>query len=141
MTDLTIVSWKWKTGLPNRELYDHNDVNRLDRGLRRFVTRPFRHICITDDSQGINPEVEIFPLWDNLSEYGGCFRRLYLFAHPSFTGRVVSIDLDCVIVDQLDPLFEREEDLVLWQSRTSKALYNGSMFMFDAGEQHHDIGS
>lgn len=128
---LTLVSWLWGSGV-HREVYSGRDVVRLDNALRSYVSQPYRHICITDRPEEIPAPIETYRLWPELSDLGGCYRRLKLFNHPDFEGRIVSLDLDSIIVDDLDPLFDRPEPLVLWQSRTTQSLYNGSMFMFDS---------
>ena len=36
-------------------------VNRLFAGVKRHLSRPFRFVCVTNDPEGIRPEVECVP--------------------------------------------------------------------------------
>lgn len=158
MDTLNFIVWKWHD--PDYDVsYEAHHVNTLASMLARHVHQPYRLICITDDPEGI--ECETFPLWTDLSHmknkgwehlpnvqnkvFPSCYRRLKIFS-PEVTRslgiedgeRVVSIDLDVVITDTLDPLFDREENFVGWYGNSTNELYgfngfNGSLFMFRAG--------
>lgn len=136
---LTVCTFKWTD--PNYRwnhlfTYGAEHVNRLYRGVRRHLTFPHRFVCITDDPGGIDPGVEVVPLWDDLRWMGGCYTRLRAFA-PDMAGtlgpRFVWMDLDCVVVGDLDPLFSRPEPIVLWRHGVGHTPYCGSMVMMDAG--------
>ena len=49
--------------------------------------------------------------------------------------RFVSIDLDCVIVDDITSLFDRKEDFVIWSSGNPKNPYCGSLWMLRTGSR------
>lgn len=49
--------------------------------------------------------------------------------------RFVSVDLDCAIIDRMEPVWDRPEDFVIWESRIKAMQYNGSMWMMDAGSR------
>lgn len=117
--------------------------------MRRMVARhyphPHRFICITDDPSGIDPAIEIVPFQNdfarlrNPSFRGGpnCYARLRAFSREfeAVAGkRFVSIDLDCVITGDLEPLFHQVGDFVAWgaPSREGPAL-NGSFWLMTAG--------
>jgi len=55
-TPKQIVCVKWGT------LYGPEYVNRLYTMVKRNITGPFRLVCLTDDREGIRPEVECFDL-------------------------------------------------------------------------------
>ena len=136
---LHVVCWKWRnTGPPRRRVeYTANHVNRWASMIRRHLSMPYQLVCITDEPDGIDPMIRIVPLWDlALREKGGCYIRLACFA-PEMTWmigpRFVSIDLDCVISDSLDPLFERDDDFVIWRNVSPGSHYCGSMFLMTAG--------
>ncbi len=64
--------------------------------LERHVHIPHRLVCVTDDPAGIDPRVEIVPLWDKCRALGGCYNRLWVFSHEArdlFGDRFVCIDL------------------------------------------------
>jgi hypothetical protein len=114
--------------------------------VARHYPHPHRFLCITDDAAGLDPDVETIPLWNDFahvpSPHGGknpsCYRRLRLF-HPEiasvFGERFVSLDLDCVIVGDLTPLWDRPEDFVAWGDTNPLpgSHYNGSMMLLRAG--------
>ena len=42
--------------------YGPEYVNRLRNGVARHLSYPHRFICFTDDAEGIDPGIEVFPL-------------------------------------------------------------------------------
>lgn len=52
--------------------------------------------------------------------------------------RVVNIDVDCVITGPLDDLFNRDDEFTIMQgfNSTNPCPFNGSLWMFRAGERH-----
>ena len=51
-----VICMKWGTK------YGPHYVNNLYAMARRHLTGDFRFVCLTDDTQGIRPEVECFPI-------------------------------------------------------------------------------
>jgi hypothetical protein len=109
--------------------------------LERHVHLPHRLICVTDDPSGIDERVQIVPLWDKCRYLGGCYNRLWVFSKSAkklFGDRFVCIDLDCVLVGDCTPLFDRPDDFIINSYNPCPGdhkdqLYNGSMFMQTAG--------
>jgi hypothetical protein len=140
---LTIVCWKWSS--PGyRSEFGPEAVNVLRRMVSRHYVRPHRFCCVTNEPKGIDPQVEIIPdredFKDIPSPHGGrnpsCYRRLRLFAPDAgeiFGPRFVSLDLDCVIVRDMIPVWDRPEPFVIWGDTNPKTLYNGSMMLLKAG--------
>lgn len=150
MGRLTFVSWKWKQA-GHREGYTAEHVNVLHDMLRRHCTIPFRHICVTDDPSRINPAVDFFQLWRDLSDrpnicgkhLPSCYRRLRLFDPTTQTemgiakgDRIVSIDLDTVIIANTDHHWRRTERFIGWVRRGTyhPTVFNGSLWAFNAGD-------
>jgi hypothetical protein len=141
MTDpLTVVCWKWKSALEYRSQFNATHVNVLQRMVARHLHVPHRFVCITDDAEGI--ECETLPLWEDPQVYGipktkpNCFRRLRLFAKDAadLVGpRYLSIDLDAIVCDDITPLVDRPEDLVIWGDTARGTPYNGSMVLLRTG--------
>lgn len=141
---LSVVCWRWAPRPNYRSTYGPETVNTLRRMVQRHYPHPHRFICVTDDPQGIDPDIEIVPLWTDFAElehpYGpkfpNCYRRLRAF-HPEigrvFGERFVSIDLDCVITADVTPVWNRPEDIVLWGGTHETTPYNGSMLLMTAG--------
>lgn len=141
---LTIVCWKWQGPSDYRSYFRAEAVNILRRMVKRHYARPHRFCCVTNDAEGLDPEVEVIADradFANLpSPHGGknpsCYRRLRMFAPDAaetFGPRLVSLDLDCVIVRDMKPVWDRTEDFVIWGDTNPKTLYNGSMILLKAG--------
>lgn len=145
---LSIVSFKWRPHPGYRSQFGPETVNVLKRMVARHYQKPHRFICITDDSHGIDADVEVLPLWQdhsNLSNPHGvkhpsCYRRLRMFS-PQIAelvgSRFVMLDLDAVITSDVSPLWDRPEDFVIWGDTNPKTPYNGSMMLMTAGARKH----
>lgn len=141
---ISVVTFKWSTpGYRSKFTAEH--VNIMRAMVRRQYKKPHRFICITDDPKGIDPDIEVFPMWDDFKDipnptWGAkgpsCYRRLKVF-HSDFERiagkRFVCIDLDAVIVGDLEPLWDRPEDFVIYREPCGEWPYNGSMFLMTAG--------
>lgn len=134
--------------------YPADYVNVLYNATKKALKNPARFICLTDDANGILPEVEIFPIpetgltgkewyrsgvWPKVSLFDGEFHGL--------RGRALFIDLDMVIVNDLDAFFELEGDVIGTNANASWGLPNqdqtapefGSMiFSWNLG-QHPEV--
>ncbi len=142
---LDVICWKWKPGFKAyRSKFSAEHVNTLRAMVARHYQKPHRFSCITDDPAGIDPRVRVIPLWPDhgqlVSPHGfsnpSCYRRLRVFARDAgelIGPRFVSMDLDCVVVGDLAPVFDRPEHFVMWEGTAGRNFYNGSMFMLTAG--------
>lgn len=127
--------------MPAKSDYGPRHVNVLRNMLERRVSAPHRLTCVTDDPAGIDPRIDIVPLWDKCRALGGCFNRLWVFSREAgaiFGERFVCIDLDAVLVADCSTLFERSEAFVInaynpAKNCTNDQRYNGGMFMLTAG--------
>jgi hypothetical protein len=141
---LTVACWRWKPFDGYRSSYGPETVLTLRSMVARHYPDPHRFVCLTDDPKGLD-DVECLPLWDDHASvphptshrHPSCYRRLRAFA-PEMKDllgpRFVSMDLDCVIVGDLRPLWNRPEEFVGWGGTTTPATsYNGSMFLMTAG--------
>lgn len=154
---LDVVCWKW-TAPGYRSAFSADHVNTLAGMVRRNYPSPHRFSCITDDPRGLDPAIRHIPLWPDLAHLPNpgnkagpsCYRRLRAFARDAadlIGPRFVSLDLDCVIVGDLRPLWDRPEDFVIWGDTARGTPYNGSMWLLRAGarpqawEQFHPIRS
>lgn len=142
---LTVVTFLWKKpGYRSKYTTAHVDI--LRRMVKRHYRKPHRFVLVTDDPAGLTePDIEVFKLWSDFSNMvnpngsnnPSCYRRLRLFAPEpgAWLGeRFVCIDLDTVILGNLAPLWDREEEFLIWRSPGgNKNPYCGSMFMLKAG--------
>lgn len=141
---LSVVCWKWKPNRGYRSTFSPETVNTLARMVARHYRAPHKFVCITDDPTGIDPGVHVIPLWSDHAKLNSphgltnpsCYRRLKAFsleAGELIGARFVSLDLDCVIVGDLAPIWDRPEEFVIWGDTNPTTPYNGSMFMLTAG--------
>lgn len=122
---LTVFSFKWGYKYPPK--YVNILDNMLDRNLKDF-----RHICITDNPDGV--KTECWPLWDFYNG-NGCYRRLYVFSEEfgeKVGGKFVCIDLDCIIIEDITDLFTNDEFRIN-ASPGMPTHYNAAMFMLEPG--------
>lgn len=143
---LSVVCFKWRPQPGYRSTFGPETVNVLRRMVGRHYATPHRFVCVTDDPAGIDPDIAIVPLWDDYaglpSPHGGknpsCYRRLRAFT-PEMADvlgpRFVTLDLDCVIVADVAPLWDRPDDFVIWGDTNPLpgSHYNGSMMLMTAG--------
>lgn len=140
---LTVLTWLWSQ--PNgRTTYTPEHLAIWADMVSRNLSMPHRLACVTDEWD-LPPNVaRIAPpgeFEDIVSKRWGsgrpnCFRRLSMFRRDAadlFGERFVCMDLDVVIGGPLDPLFDREDDLVLFKGTASDRPYNGSMMLIRAG--------
>lgn len=141
---LSVVTFKWREVPGYRSKFTGQHVNILRNMVARNYRDPHRFICITDDPEGIDPRIEVVPLWDDHRQIKNptwphgphCFPRLKVFSREfrAIAGeRFVCLDLDLVITDDLRPLWNRPEEFVIFSSLELKKFYNGSMFLMTAG--------
>lgn len=143
---LTFVTWFWAAKPGYRSTFDADCVNNLFRMVDRHYQAPHRNICVTNLPKGIDASIEIVPDREDFKEMPNpngshnpsCYRRLRAFAPDAgevFGERLVSLDLDVVIVGDLMPLFDRPEDFIIWGQSDfpRRQFYNGSLWMLRTG--------
>lgn len=153
MKDITVVCWKWKPmGWKSAGTgeYTSDHVNTFCHMIKRHLHIPYNIICITDDPQGIT-ECETMPIWEYPSAYYGCMKRTRLFSKEiskKIGGRIFSMDIDCVIVNDITPLFNSDKPFTIWTVPNMEAwpnrnfmrkvkMYCGAFWGFDAGTMTH----
>ena len=136
---LSVLTWKWKSDANARLQYTAEHVNIFSAMLKRNLTLPYKLYCITDDNRGLDKDIIYYPLWKepNIklnSKKPNCYRRLKIYswwAKDVFGERILSIDIDCVIVANIDSLLTRTEDFVAWNKRG--VPYQGGMVLHTPG--------
>lgn len=135
---VNVVCLKWG------EAYGPEYVNHLYNMVRRNLSYSFRFICLTEQSEGITPEVEIFPLpefeeppWQ-YARYCSAWRKIALFKPDlaGMQGKVLFLDLDVVITQSIDALFFYSNKLTIIENWYQKGRLAGqaSAFCFTAGQ-------
>jgi hypothetical protein len=140
---ISVVCWKWSA--PGyRSTFTGAHVNALERMVARHYQHPHRVICVTNEPEGIDPSIEWIVDDADFSElpspHGGmmpsCYRRLRMWRPDIaewFGERFISIDLDVVLTDDVSPLWNRTEDVVLYRDPLYPTQYCGSMALLTAG--------
>lgn len=105
--------------------------------LRRHLRVPHEVVCVTDNADGIDPvAVRCWPLSTRFANTPRCRRRMQQysadFARDIRARRILSIDLDVVILDDLTPIVDRSEPIVCWRVGYA-GVFSGSFVMYDAG--------
>lgn len=122
--------------------YPADYVNKLYGMVSRNISGDFRFICLTDDRNGIRPEVEIkampaFDLPEPMRRHP--FRRMFIFQErlEDIEGDVLHLDLDLVVTGSIDGFFDYKPDLnfVVAENWTQpgQGIGNMSVFRFRVG--------
>ena len=134
--NLKVVCVKWGNKFPA------DYVNRLYSMVRRNLSLPCRLVCLTDNKEGLIPEIGIIKLQQKF-EY--CWTKIELFRPDVFSEEdlCLYLDLDVVITDNIDDLitFEPEKrfiGLYDWYSPRRHPHYNSSVMRF-YGNSHSDL--
>lgn len=139
---VNVLCIKWGTK------YDASYVNILHRMVKRHLTLPFRFVCLTDDTTGIDSEIETFPIPEFKRDKpfkeprrDGGWKKLLTFSHPLYDlkGTALFLDLDVVIVDSLDAFFKPKGEFYIIKDWLRPDLTgNSSVYRFEIGK-HHSI--
>ena len=107
---------KYPDGVPNNILclkhgqkYSADYVNKLYNMVSRNITVPFTMHCITEDPDGINPNINIIPLPQIPKEQNvnGWWYKPYIYSKElPIDGTILYLDLDLVICSNIDKLFD-----------------------------------
>ena len=136
---VNIICMKWG------DKYGPDYVNKLFNMVSRNLTKNFRFICFTEEKSGLQKSIEVFPLPPiempkNKPERG--WRKLSILQKDlnDLEGTCLFLDLDVVVVDNIDQIFELRGDFFIAFDKRKKSSFvgNSSVFRFEAGE-HHDI--
>jgi hypothetical protein len=139
-----ILCMKWGTK------YGPDYVNRLYAMARRHLSGDFNFVCLTDDAQGIRPEVQCLPIPTlNLhlkpGEKDHAWKKLTTFEADlhGLRGTALFIDLDVVIVGSLDGFFEQPGEFLIIHDyarpwRRQGITGNSSVYRFEIGA-HPDV--
>jgi hypothetical protein len=134
-----ILCMKWGTK------YGPEYVNRLYAMVRRHLSGDFRFICLTDDAQGIHPDVSCLPippldLPAGIPERG--WTKLVTFSADlhGLRGTALFLDLDVVVVGSLDAFFEQPGEFLIIHDykRPWRVTGNSSVYRFELGA-HPDV--
>jgi hypothetical protein len=130
---ISVVCFLWDDGVRN---YLPEHVNQLAIMVHKHLAVPHRFICITDEEDGFSDDVELFKLPEDarwtlglLNPTGSkkghlpsSYRRLWLFSEEAkaLGDRILMTDIDCLVVNSLEPVFDFTEDFVGWRPRSEE---------------------
>lgn len=131
----TFILWKWQDDKWQSK-YNAEHVHIAADMIRRNYHKPHRIVCITDDATGIRNDIEIMPMWKHAAEFGHCYRRLFAFSQEfaeMMSGKIVSVDLDCVITGDLTELIDSVDKFAIMKDFQPPQPYNGSFWVLKTG--------
>lgn len=129
---ISIVCFYWDDGVRD---YQPEHVNRLAKMVSNNLSIPYRFVCVYDIKHDFeekinqfNKEIELIPLPEQASYLGflknpfrdsfpSSYRRLWAFSEEAkcLGDRILMLDIDCLILKDLYPLFEYSDaDFVGW---------------------------
>lgn len=130
--------------------------------VERNLPIPHRFVCITDDTEGLDPRIEAVPLppltfdglvnphqhkydrarsWGSKKYFPSCYRRLWLFSEEakSLGDRILALDVDVIVTGILVPLVERDESFVGWcDDGNERPRVAGGVYLLRTGA-HTDV--
>ena len=144
MAIINVACIKWGT------VFGPEYVNRLYSGVRRNLNGDVRFLCMTENSEGLHPDVEVLELPNEpfsepmnaalaVANRQGAMRKTSLFKSgliPDLEGPILGFDLDVVITGDLMPIWKLAEGCVAmrhdWiEARKGRPTGHGSVFRFD----------
>lgn len=110
--------------------------------VKRHCSLPFKFYCLTEDNSNINSDITCLPL-PNISAKGWWYKP-YVFSNKlPLKGIVLYLDLDLVIIDNIDKLFQHMpkkmciiRDFVRVQAPAMNR-FNSSVIKFTAGKYNY----
>jgi hypothetical protein len=138
---LSVISYFWQDPARRRSFqFSPDDVKAWDRMVARHLTVPHRRICVTHRPDLID-FMETVPIDMAKHVPGTCLVKLMHWRPdiaPILGERILCMDIDCVITRSMNPLVERDEDVVLWRNPNyapgnRRACFQGSMQLLTAG--------
>ena len=150
MENVNILCLKWG------RRYGAEYVNRLYRGVKANLNRPFRFVCVTDDPSGLDAGVDAQPFpppppgWKPNARYKrwpSIYVKLLVFRNgfAGLEGPTLFLDIDQIITGGLDCFFDfRPGEFCIIRNwielrkrifRGLPKIGNSSCFRFDAGEK------
>ena len=94
--------------------YSPKYILRLREMVSRHTDRPFKMVCLTDEPEIMPEGVVGVRVPRTRGTERGWWRKMYLF-HPNlpFKGRVLYLDLDVLVVNDLNPILDFPADFAI----------------------------
>ena len=130
---VNVLCMKWGTK------YAADYVNTLYSMVARNLSREFRFVCLTEDAEGLDSRIEVFPLPEiavNLDGPERGWNKLSVFSQSLYDlkGKVLCLDLDLIITGSLDDLFDCPGEVMIIKDWIKKdGTGNSSVYRFEVG--------
>jgi hypothetical protein len=130
MQNKTIVCLKYG------EKYSSDYVNKLYSMVSRHCNYKHKFVCMTEDITNLNSNIQVLPLklYDDIQ---GWWYKTFLFEkNNGLTGTILFLDLDIVIFNSIDKLFEYDKGnfcISRGFRKDNKNGMNSSCFRFEEG--------
>lgn len=134
--ELTVVCVYWKGKFRGREnVYSEEWVYKLENMVSKNLNIPYKFVCLTN----VDLDTNCIKL-SRPNDLVGWWSKMELFRRDLFTGRVLYLDLDLVILDSLIPFVEYKTDFGIIKAFGNKGKekkgvvhgYNSSVMVWDA---------
>lgn len=114
--------------------YSAEYVNRLKNQVAKNTTVPYKFLCITDDSSGVNADC-IAPITD----LPGWWAKLSLFSQRAYgiQDKILYIDLDTIVVGNLDEMLEYQSHFCILRDFVYPNTYGSGVFILKPGFVPH----
>lgn len=123
--------------------YSADYVNTLHSMIKRNITVPYNFVCFTENTNGLNSDIETMPLPKIESASGWWYKPMFFNPNIGLEGTMLFIDLDVIIFRNIDNLFEYEpnqfciiQDFNRYASPHWRRM-NSSVFRLEIGTQSH----
>jgi len=124
--------------------YSPDYVNKLYNMVQRHLTVPHRFVCFTEDSQGVNKNIEIRPLPEH-QHLTGWWYKPYIFKKNHFSEGDINLymDLDMVIVNSIDKFVSYLPEKFVGLQDVGRVFRPGykklgsAVMKWPAGKYHH----
>ena len=133
-----VICMKWG------DKFSPDYVNRLYKSVKKYLSIPYRFVCLTDDNSGLLKEIETFPLPDiSFSDEGPerGWKKISVFQKDLFDlkGNALFLDVDVVITGNIDEFFNLPGCFYIIKDWDFKNIIgNSSVFRFEIGK-HSDV--
>ena len=130
---ITVVAWWWRKP-DGSHLFGPEYLDRMRNMLARHLHREHEFVVVTD-SPALVPtgiRTERITQWQDTPR---CRRRIKQYDRTfaaTLGTRILSIDLDVVLVDDITPLVDRREPIVCWRVGYA-GVYSGSFVLYNFG--------
>ena len=97
--------------------YNHYYVNRLFNSLKKHYDKPFNFTCLTEISDGLDPDIKIDTIPEDFAKYPRTQiftseKMCYFNTYKHISGPKAWFDLDILIQDNITELIDRRKEKV-----------------------------